>query len=85
MKALANPHKVETETLAELGAIWGSGAVFGRFERNRRLEFTRKLVTSRLSENRVKSRRLHHSTHLTLRLRRTVRFARGKPPSGRVP
>ena len=25
------------------------------------------------------SRRLHHSTHLTLRFRRTVRFAHGKP------
>lgn len=35
----------------ELGAIWGVGAVLGRFERNRRLEFPRKLVISRLSKN----------------------------------
>jgi hypothetical protein len=39
-------------------------AVFGRFERNRRLKFPRKLVIPRVSENRVKfnSRRLHHSS-----------------------
>lgn len=56
-------------------------AVFGRFERNRRLEFPRKLVMSRVSENRVKfnSRRLHHSTHLALRFSRTARFAHGEP------
>lgn len=63
----------------KLGAIWGFGAVFGRFERNRRLEFPRKLVISRVSENRVKfdSRRLHQPSRLIRRRLPTVAFGEG--------
>lgn len=48
-------------------------------------EVARHQQVTETADFKFNSRRLHHSTHLTLRLRRTVRFARGKPPLGRVP